>query len=68
MFFLYYSHITRTTQWEDPRKQQLAAQQAAQQIAQHQSAESLIAAQNIQHPTGKILLFILYTISRPISH
>lgn len=54
LFLFYYSHITRSTQWEDPRKQQLAAQQAAQQIAQHQSTESLIAAQNIQHPTGKI--------------
>uniref|UniRef100_A0A0K8TQV3 Putative ww domain-containing protein n=1 Tax=Tabanus bromius TaxID=304241 RepID=A0A0K8TQV3_TABBR len=34
----YLNHITRTTQWEDPRKQ--LAQQAA--LAQHQSAESLL--------------------------
>ncbi|XP_059613585.1 transcriptional coactivator yorkie isoform X2 [Phlebotomus argentipes] len=37
----YLNHMTRTTQWEDPRKQ-LAAQQA---LAAHQSADSLLRSQ-----------------------
>lgn len=44
-FLNYYSHITRTTTWEDPRKT-LAAQAAAQQ-QQHQSAEQLLTTHQV---------------------
>lgn len=40
------SHITRTTQWEDPRKQLLAQQN----LVVHQSADSLLRSPQQAQP------------------
>lgn len=46
-YILFYSHLTRTTTWEDPRKT-LAAQAAAAAVAAHQSAEQLLSTHTTQ--------------------
>lgn len=55
-----YSHITKTTTWEDPRKS-LAAQAVANSV-QHQSAEALLTQtpvpQPINTPTTPGMLFV----------
>lgn len=45
-FFALSSHITRTTQWEDPRKQL----QAQQNLVAHQSADSLLRSPQQAQP------------------
>ena len=67
------SHITRTTQWEDPRKQL----QAQQNLVAHQSADSILRSPQQAQPqqptlaqqqgeclvlSSKIYLFLLFSV------